>query len=261
MIHWIVQNAVFNDTAMQSASRLINHLWHNRQTFSVVRLGRSGSDPYPDISIDGKVVVVGSPALLPWVKTRGFDPGVWLSPYMTARECLVIFGNEYLNYDSRFMPICSLLETDVSWSNSFIYPNTATTSIRGQSINSMSLESTLDQWLNSGQVTMADVVGVTSIKSTSVSYRFVVVNGVVITGSQYRIHGKPITRLCSDSSQEFIEASRFAKLWPHDEVFVLDLDAYDGRLKVASIHPLNLVGWYDCDVGRITTAIDNFVSG
>lgn len=78
--------------------------------------------------------------------------------------------------------------------------------------------------------------------------RFFVVDGVVITGSQYRLNNKPAITSINPKDGILLAAQKYSDLYhPHDN-FVIDIATLDnGDYKVIEYNCLNASGLYACD--------------
>jgi hypothetical protein len=70
-------------------------------------------------------------------------------------------------------------------------------------------------------------------------YRFLVVDGEVVTGSQYKY------------------AQSMVDLWNPNRAFAIDIALTKNGYKVIEINSINSAGFYHCDIGKFVNAINN----
>lgn len=85
-------------------------------------------------------------------------------------------------------------------------------------------------------------------------WRWFIVGGKVVSGSQYRIHNQ--LRKERVTCQKMIaEAQTFADKWLPDPCCVMDLALVHGELKVIEFNTINSSGFYDNDIPAIFKAL------
>ena len=95
------------------------------------------------------------------------------------------------------------------------------------------------------------------VQKISQEWRFFLVDGKVITGSQYRHDGvrrlkEPVADRVRDTAQ------RYADMWLPTPTVVMDLCLVEDRMKVVEFNCLNSSGFYNSDVCAIIEVLDNF---
>ena len=88
-------------------------------------------------------------------------------------------------------------------------------------------------------------------------YRFFVVNGKVVTGSQYRVGLRVFSTECNE--KDVIRyAQKMVDLWSPDVGYVLDIADTPEGFKVIEVNCLNASGFYACDMGKVVFALEEF---
>ena len=88
-------------------------------------------------------------------------------------------------------------------------------------------------------------------------YRFVIVDGKVITGSQY---GKGLYKQVTEDQTELIAfVQECADCWTPARVFVVDVALCGGEYSVIEMGNMNSAGLYRCDSQKIVMAIEEMV--
>lgn len=92
-------------------------------------------------------------------------------------------------------------------------------------------------------------------------YRFVVVDGKVISGSMYKDRGVGIYREVQESETELLAfVDEIVSIWTPSPVFVVDIALHDGKYYVLEMGNFNSAGMYHCDIQKIVVAIEDYVN-
>lgn len=100
-----------------------------------------------------------------------------------------------------------------------------------------------------------DLVVLAHVREVTYEYRFLVVDGEVITGSQYLVHGE--VKYDADVPQRlYDEAVRVAKLYKPALAFTLDL-CLTGKneIKIVEYNCINASGLYHCDIRKFARVL------
>jgi hypothetical protein len=91
-------------------------------------------------------------------------------------------------------------------------------------------------------------------------WRLFVVNGKVITGSQYK--DRCCIEIVAGYPDEVCEFAEYvAAIWAPFPIFVIDVCLTDDGYKVMEIGPFNYAGVYLSDLRKLVVAINNYVEG
>lgn len=98
------------------------------------------------------------------------------------------------------------------------------------------------------EIVMNDPVAITA------EYRFVIVSGEVVTGSQYARAGRLDIRLDTDTACRDL-AAEAASLYAPCDAFICDVAETENRPKVVEYNSFSAAGLYACDGGEIVRAM------
>ena len=105
---------------------------------------------------------------------------------------------------------------------------------------------------------------VASPKQVNEEARFFVVDGRVVAGSTYRVHGRVLYRSVDSSNPLYLPLRQFAEWmareWQPAEAFVLDVARMGPEfkdLRVVEVNCLNSSGFYDANMLAVVKAIEN----
>jgi hypothetical protein len=140
----------------------------------------------------------------------------------------------------------------------FIRPNSVLKEFTGQVVSKLNFEEAV-KVMGFYETPPNSLVIVSSLQYILREYRFVIINGEVVTGSLYHDFGnsdKVLNLPCEDRGA--IEyAQKMAKLYNPDPVWILDI-CYEHRwdsYKVLEIGCFSFAGLYGCDLGVIVDEI------
>lgn len=201
-------------------------------------------------------MVIGSTTLVQIGKSRGWQPNAFLNKNFDFR----IQRNHWplmLNYDAQ---IGSLGTIDPPWEPFFIRPPEDSKLFTGTVMSHAELEQwkkdTAEVYSNGyTQLTPETEVMVASPRVIWAEYRLFVVNRKVVTGSQYRMGGRPyqnpvLPKIVLDFAKENI------RQWVPDYAFCMDVaDTPDG-LKIIEVNCINSSGFYKSDVSKTIQALE-----
>lgn len=94
-------------------------------------------------------------------------------------------------------------------------------------------------------------------KNIQAEYRYFIVDGQIVTGSQYRIRNQLIKERVTESDM-LIEAQSFADQWLPHPCCVMDLALVGTQLKVIEFNCINSSGFYDSDIDAIFKSLYNY---
>jgi len=213
--------------------------------------------PEPVIDTSGHVIVLGATTLTKIATTRNWVPGSFINENFDYSKWRDAYGDNLLNYDAK---VCAFKDVDDSFPSFFIRPCEDTKSFSG---TVMTYED-FDSWRKDlstadtthSPLTMDTMVSYAPPKDIMREYRFFVVDGKVITGSQY----KAGSRVYSDTNvdQDIIDyAQSMVNMWQPARAFVIDIALIPGnQKKVIEINNINSAGFYACDVSKIIQAFE-----
>lgn len=206
------------------------------------------------IDESGHIMVLGSISLANIAKERGWHPGNFLNENFHYNNWKKNFGEHLLNYDSQMGLFHSI---EPKWDTFFIRPCKDTKDFDGAVFTKEEFTKWRNKELsNSGvcEFENSEVV-ISPTKHIYAEYRFFVVDGKLITGSQYKKDFK--LHPSSDIDSTVLEfAQNMIDLWHPARAFVIDIAKTDNGLKVIEINNFNSAGFYQSDVSKIIDAIE-----
>lgn len=235
-----------------------------RQAGHEVHLARwvRGSDRPADIPLGpGCVISYGSHQFVSQIKRHYGSIWTPCAYHRTDQLSYSIFsahiGDVLLNDDFVLMPWSEIARRMPLWSGPrFVKPDAVTKAFTGQVVRDTQELSSIRQ-IDHPTDDLLCVVA--TPKAIDGEFRFVIVNGEVITGSEYRWDGvldirSDVHPLCLDMAKEVAK-----RPWQADDVYVCDvaLTEIDGKsaARVIEMNCFSTSGLYACDTRRIVAAV------
>lgn len=102
-------------------------------------------------------------------------------------------------------------------------------------------------------------VAMSSPKTIFREYRFFVVDGELVTWSQYKL-GNTVTWHLSDVDDDIKEfAQKMVNIWQPARAFVIDIALTQEGCKIVELNNINSAGFYGSNINRFIVAIENMV--
>ena len=92
-------------------------------------------------------------------------------------------------------------------------------------------------------------------KEILAEYRFFIIEGQVVTGSQYKI-GDRVQSSTIIPSDIYQYASEQAARWQPNRAFAIDIAQTHQGPKIIELNSANSAGFYACDIGKIVDAVE-----
>jgi len=173
--------------------------------------------------------------------------------YMVYKD---YYKDNLLNYDSK---IIKFGDTDFfSKERFFARPTKDTKVFNGQEFDMGEWEKFRTHALTNGHSTLLDEdtdVQISSIKKIQKEIRFWIINGEIITASQYRLGN----RLVLDSNVEkeaYTFCNKMIKLFELNKGFVMDLALTENGWKIIECGCINCAGFYEADMQKLLITIE-----
>jgi hypothetical protein len=270
-MHYIIQENVFREEHYDLLQKAIHRLGLSH---TIVRIfpfvdkivdlkdikGESFNvDDLPEFVPPTKnVFVFGAIKLARIAADRGWSPG----SLMNSNHDFVVYSQYYkenlLNYDS----IIARVGDEFNWEVDqvrFIRPTQDTKAFTGKVFNRNQWREMVEHNLynfRSDQFNENTLIQVSTPKNIHKEIRCWVVDGKVVTASQYQLNG----RFVLDDNIE-PEAIRFAqkmvKLYRLADAFVIDVCLTDNGWKIVECGCINCAGFYKSNLQRMIMAVDN----
>ena len=266
---WVIQHNLWKE---EGFNQLINALHRFDCPYVVVRVVPFSSRlipvdydrniehlediPEPDIPSDTSIVVCGSVTLAKIAKERGWNPGSFLNENFDYSKWRENYGQHLLNPDST---VCRFDEVSFTSSDRmFLRPCKDTKAFCGKVFGNEEFHEWRDEVmkLEADSVLRGEtMVTVAPVKEIHREFRFFVVDGQTITGSQYKL-GRQIVLDGAVEPDIVAFAQQMVDLWQPARAFVLDVALTEEGLKIVEINNLNSAGFYACDVMKIVAAVE-----
>lgn len=214
---------------------------------------------------------------------NSYYPGIYLTlPNYETYRYYSSFGNELLNSDYIMFPLNDVMRNldivrnrfPISHDKNhelFIRPTNGFKSFAGQMISIHNFTNEFDLLCKSyGGLSMDDLVILSSSKNIAEEYRFVIVDGEVITGSIYfdsenigthDPHYDKVINLIDDKHSGLLEYVNSVKNnYIPDKSFTLDITKLqDGTYKVIEINSFCCASLYGCDLSLVVEAMNKLI--
>ena len=259
---WVIQDNLGASEDIGKLKDFIKVLGYGCRGIKVVPF----DDTPPSIEVDGKVIFYGSTTLVKNVAAaKKWTPGVWFNPQNYEFQFILNgFGKEnLLNGDSALYTVQELLDNNL-FSNDemlFVRPAADLKEFAGF-VSEYSEIKDRFKFVGSsnGPLSFDTVVQVAAPKNIESEYRTFVVDGRVVTYSQYKYRGN----LCMKGelpSQVIEFAKEMALKHQPEQVYTLDVcEMSNGSIKVIETNTFNCSGLYWCDLHKLVSEVSNFAA-
>jgi hypothetical protein len=205
----------------------------------------------PDITPPNPVIMMGSLGLRSVSDKRGWFPGHFHNENFDFSVWRVHYGEHLLNHDSF---VCKFGEVTFQEKRFFARPTQDTKTFSGKIFDWAEFTEFQSQ-KHYTKLNSETLISISPIKEISQEYRFFVVDGEVLTGSQYKLNGKGyLSVYIDDDIFEF--AQKMVSIWQPSRAFVIDVCRSAIGLKIVEFNTFNCSGIYLCDVQKIIMAIE-----
>ncbi len=205
-----------------------------------------------------KVFCFGADGLAKAAKLRGWVPGSMLNSNHDYNVYGPAFGFEnMLNGDGYVINFGDPIPFDDE--SFFVRPTLDTKSFSGQIFTREAWNdyTQLTEDTNCLQVLTDETqVLVSTLKNIQQEVRCWVVDGKVVTASRYKI-GDRVQYLNYDHESFYVDfAQRMVDKFQVADAFVIDVCLADDQLKVVEVNSINAAGFYDCNIEKLITALE-----
>lgn len=206
------------------------------------------------IDEDGPIMVLGSLSLARIAKERGWTPGSFLNGQFHYQHWSKAFSGHLLNENA---VINTFDKIEPIWDEFFFRPCEDTKIFNGEVTTKEKFFLWREKEMNSpyGCDYANDEVMISPLKEIISEYRFFVVDGKVVTYSQYK-QDNELYQSNDVPTNIVLFAQQMVDLWQPVRAFVIDIANTSEGLKVIEINNFNSAGFYDADVVKIIDAIE-----
>ena len=271
-MYWVIQNNLFNEVGYTSLIEVMDRMELKYKVVRVVPFadkiidinfesedftGDINNIPDIEVDTDDNVCVLGATSLIRISKLKQWFPGAFLNENMNYNVWKLHWGDNLLNYESH---VCEFKDVDKWYDTFFIRPTKDSKSFNGSVYKWEDFvkwkEDVVNQSNSKLQLNENTEVMVSPLKEIYSEVRYFIVDGKIVTASQYKL-GKQVihSTIISESNIEY--AQKMIDIWCPDRAFVIDIaDTSDGY-KIVECNCINSAGFYDCDVSKIVNAIND----
>lgn len=265
---WILEENVFAESCFDNMINVFEQFEIPFHTIKVKPFEHSIIGQVPNISTKN-VVLYGSLGMHELAKKHNWNPGVWSD--LECFNCGKFFDkykNDYINNNyitGNFSKIEELVKVASSlWNDYYIFikPYYDNKKFAGEIAQLDSLVAWKDRLMNIGYLEDDDFKVMLSPPDFSIDkeYRFIVVDNIIVAGSQYRnkygVYVRDISYI-SPEVRDFV--IRMINKYSPAKVFSIDIGETDSGYKVIECNTFNSSGLYACDVQNIILSINRML--
>lgn len=268
---WVIQNNLYNEYGYTALMEVIKRMEIPHVVARVVPFFdrlisvdfdldtyMGDIDEVPDLEIDPNqnIMICGAMSLGRIARKKGWFPGQFMNENMNHVKWCQHWGRYLLNYDAK---VCRFADVEWWYGDFFIRPTNDGKDFSGTVTTwpeFLKWRKLVFDFPNDGLNLNADTeVMVSPLKKIYSETRYFVVDGKIITGSQYKLGKRVVySEACDDLNREF--AQSMINIWQPDRAFVIDIaDTPDG-FKIIECNTFNSSGFYACDVSAIVQAVE-----
>lgn len=264
-MHWLLQQNLSTEEQLVPFVKALDSLKSLDATWSFIKLVPFVGDVVPDDDYSGrKVFALGSTSMIVAAQKRNWSPGVIYDSKLFRYEAWLenLGAENLLNGDGIVQKFGDKIK-EGSGEKFFVRPCEDLKAFTGEVINRENFIS-WQQRVRAGEVstralqlTSDTPIIISPPKFIYREWRFFVVDGEVITGSQYRdAYSKH--ELAEVPYDVFNFAQKMVDKWPMAPCFVIDIAQTKDDLKVIEINCFNGSGVYLCDMGKAFAAVEKY---
>jgi len=254
MLHWIIQNSPYEEEGHYALRRVLDVMDIPHTEVKIIPFSHEIT---PDPQVENPVVVMGTISLAETAQKRGWTPGAWTNDDFNYTACIDHYRDNMLNGDGI---VCEFGNVNSPWNEFFIRPLYDGKEFAGKVMSFVAQELWAEsvkeiEQTNYTTIDSSTPVLVAPLKDIQREYRFFVVDGVVVTGSRYKIGERVIYSTELDGAEKY--AQKMVDMWQPAEAFVLDIALVNDEFKIIEINCLNSAGFYAIEVDKLVQAIMN----
>ena len=252
---YVIQKNLY---AEENFSELVRQLEVQELDFQIVNIIPFSHEIDPDVNVDGKVFVFGATSIGKIAKTKNWFPG-YIDENINYHNLIDNYKGDLFNHDCVIVRFGNLITSSKlpQWKHIFVRPVNDGKSFAGMTTTWLDLyawEQRLHAIGYEGNsettITADDYIVISEAKEIQSEYRFFVVNGKVITGSQYKLGDRVLYSNRVDK-EIYRYAQQMVNIWSPNKAFAIDVCRANDRFYVLEINSINSAGFYHCDMGKL----------
>lgn len=247
---WVVQNNLFREAALKE----LIFLFEDRGLeYREVKIVPFTGMIEPDIEVKNPVIAFGTTTMIEVARRKNWIPGV----FHNKNFDFTVWGSAYsgylLNENAQVMKFKNVYFRNGE--SIFIRPCDDTKIFSGELVD----EEHFDKWQEKvyrygSSLKPETPVLIAPPKKILREYRFFIVDGEPVTGSQYK-EGERNIEMPYDDGKVFDFVKRIIQIWQPADAFVLDIAETTQGFKVIEINCINCSGFYGCRVEKLVDAM------
>lgn len=190
----------------------------------------------------------------------GWQPGSFYNANHDYEVYLPHYQNNLLNYDSKIYKFADLFVPPGYLF--FARPCADTKTFTGQVYTQESWDEFVQWSLTNGHTTTLNkdtAIQVCKVKEIQREIRVWVVQGQIITASQYRIGRRTVYQECQEPYiLDFVK--EMVQIYQPAEAFVMDVAMIDDQLKIVEINCINCAGFYHANLQKLIGSLEDAFS-
>jgi len=254
MLHWVVQNNLYEERGYDI---LLDTIERFKLSHTFVKMVPFSKELIPDVEVEGLKIVLGSISLGNVAVKRGWVPGAFTNENFHYTKWRDGYGDNLL---SPSLTVCRFADVQHDLNVFFIRPCADDKTFSGEVTD----WETFYYWRR--RVIELHDTYTTLDADTMVCYgepkeiyqecRFFVVDGEVVTGSQYKLGRRVFPK--EEVPPFMLEfAQQMVALWQPHRAFALDIADTPEGPKVIEIGCLNSCGFYAIDVQKLVLTLEH----
>ena len=214
--------------------------------------------PQWTIENDKPMITMGSYTLARIAQQRKWTPGSFINENFEFSKWVKGWGiDNMLNGDATEAKVKDIIVPD-GFDKIFARPSEDTKFFAGQVFERDNLRFWLKEVMaceDSETLNAETYIIIAPYKEILAEYRLFVIDGIIVTGSLYKIKDQVITGVHLDPVAIDFAKKMIAK-WEPDRAYVLDIAITENGPKIIEINNMNSSGFYKSDVSKIVDAIE-----
>jgi hypothetical protein len=249
-MHYIIQSNIYKEVNFDLLIHALKNLDLSFETVKVLPF----IDSYDFETSRKDVFIFGGVKLAEYTKDLNFSPGSLFGKTENFEDYLKYFRNHLLNGDSTIHNVSDELTfTGVK----FIKPLDDNKLFNGKLFDNMYWNSEQSNLIYDKSYNPNLKILVSSPKTIYREVRLFIVDGKVVTGSQYMFGNKFMTS--KYIGQNVIDyANEIIKIHNIADCYVMDIAETENGLKIVEFNCINASGFYESDVEKRLIALENF---
>ncbi len=258
---WVIQSNYVQETQLRPFVEALNELKIPFYDVGIIPFCDEFITPLPDLpeNLSTNLIPYGSTSLMRIAIQRG-----WIGLFFDKETFRADVWNEnrkdMLNKDSFYMTVAeaqrwaSGLPEDSEW---FIRPIEDLKAFSGTLTNAKEIARFTGTASGNFSFKPDLMCAISPPQEIKAEWRFFIVNGEVITGSSYRLHGERLVQRV-EAGPVLDTANKMAKDWLPHPCCVMDVADTEHGMKVVEFNCLNASGIYYHDVKKLVERVTNF---